>query len=110
MTEPLLTWNVFLTPLFIFLLGLYIHTREKRRERNEAEMAQLLKEKEALKERELSTWREHYMDIGTSNKDTLCGIKNAIASIREALHEKVDWKFCTDIMQKYDERIRKGGG
>lgn len=96
----------FVTPLLIFILGLYMHLREKKREDDAETMALLLKDKEALKERELTTWREHYMDIGVSNKDTLCNIKNTIAAIKETLHEKVDWKNCDDKMQQLDERLR----
>ena len=103
-----LTWSFFTTPLFIFFLGLYMHSREKKREKNEAKLAELLKDKEFLKEQELTTWRQHYTESLEASKETLCAIKNSVAGIKENLHDKVDWSFCGNTMQKHDERLRAG--
>ena len=100
------TWNLFTTPLFIFFLGLYIHAREKKREKNEAKLAELLKDKELLKEHELTTWRQHYTESLENSKETLCAIKNTVSTIKENLHDKVDWAHCNPAMQQHDDRLR----
>lgn len=107
MTEPLMTWNLFLTlflvPVCMAALGMCINRwikqsdarRDRKeadniayREKKEAEIAKLLAAKEEQKEKEILSWRKTYTD-------NQCAIKNAVTEIGEKIHQidkdKVDW-------------------
>ena len=112
------TWNLFMTPIVVALstafLARYMNNKEREKEtarlerakekdKKDAQIAELLAEKEAdkiiaIEER----WARH--------TKPQCAIKEKVEQISEDLRGKVTWERCDDKMNLLDARIRKTGG
>jgi hypothetical protein len=108
--EPFVTWNLFVTlllmPLCVAILGMWIKRQfelSDQRKRAEGEkIAQLLAEKESMKEDAI---KERWATYSA----TLCAIKETVEGIKEDMHKKVTWEHCDSEHDKIDERLRSVG-
>lgn len=110
-SEPVLTWNLFLTlflaPLSVSLLYFGIKNMFKKqseaKEKDAVLIKELLIEHDKLKE---DTIRERWDRFAKVQ----CEIKSKVESIEKSIPDKVSWAKCDEWMNKLDERIRKVGG
>jgi arginyl-tRNA synthetase len=113
MTEPVLTWNLFVTaffiPLCLLLLWGAIKRQFKERDKKEEKISALLTEKEEAREAAILEWKN-------SVSKTLCDIKLKLDILGGALYDKVNWEHCAaqekeirTTLDKHDERIRMAG-
>jgi signal transduction histidine kinase len=104
MSEPIITWNLFLTaflvPLGLLLLGMWINRQFKTRDEKDLEIKNLLNKKDDEKEKAIIEWK-------SSVTQTLCDIKTKVEILGGALYDKVTWEHCSDRMDKLDERLRE---
>ena len=80
-TEPVMTYNFFLTviliPVGLLVLGAYIKRLFTKYEKTTEHL-----EKE--KEKNLEEWRERF-------SKSLCAVKTTVDEIKDSMHGKVDW-------------------
>ncbi len=102
MQEPLLTWNLFWTTLFVplclTLFGLWINRKLQERDKREEENHQLRLELEERKEEMTKQWRTNHTEI-------LCRVKTKVDGIYEYLERKVDKDDCDRLMA-----LKQNGG
>jgi hypothetical protein len=112
-TEPVLTWNLFLTaffiPLCLLLLWGAIKRQFKERDKKDEKIAALLEEREEVKESAIHEWRDRF-------DKNLCAVKLTVEGIREEMHTKVTFSICDDreremkqSLSDHDRRMRAGG-
>jgi len=96
--EPVITWNLYITPVVVgvstAVIMIFINRLFRRRDDREEEIKKLLAEKEILKEENINQWRKTYTDAQGAIKDTQCIIKNSVDRIEIALTGKVDKSDC----------------
>lgn len=109
-TEPLITWNLFLTagivPLSVMILYGAIVRQFKERDKKDDEIKKLQDEKDKLRQANLTEWRERFAA-------SQCGIKDKLEEIDDKLNDKVSWKDCRDReaeltrkLERLDDQIR----
>ena len=113
MTEPIVTYNLFLTaflvPLSVSVSYFAIKRQFTERDKKDEQIAQLLAEREELKQKSISDWRELF-------SATQCAIKERLDEVVASLNDKVPWDHCVerrkarDIeMKEIEQRLRMGG-
>jgi hypothetical protein len=109
-TEPIVTWNLFLTTFLVPLCVAMLYGAIKRqfllRDKKDEEISKLLEKRELEKEFHI---RERW-DQFTA---TQCSIKAKLDAMSKDLNNKVDWQFChekeSDIsrqIERIEDRIR----
>lgn len=96
-TEPVITWNLFLTallvPLSVVLLGAYLSNKMKQNDEKDARILALIE-------------KVHIADLKCiiekqqSHHDILCNVKGKVESIYNAMDTKVDKDDCDRLMKK----------
>ena len=103
------TWNLFLTALLVpgstLALKQYLDRKDKKREVKELEIAKLTEEKEALKEKSLTEWRDSYTKSLSTLSTTLCSVKTTVEEMKESAHQKVNLDECHRISNEKWYRI-----
>ena len=105
-----LFFSLFLVPLSLFLVSFWIQRLFKKsdseRERNNADVALLVKEKKNAEDKATIEWRNQMV----KKQDE---IKIKVDEVARNLTEKVDWNHCGDTersirnaIEKVDDRVR----
>lgn len=91
MSEPVLSWNLFLTailvPTSIFILGIWINRLFKSKDAKDERINRLREEIDKKKEMELQSWRADY-------SQTICYIKQGIQKIQDDMNNRVSRDDC----------------
>jgi len=102
--EPVITWNLFVTPVVVGI-AIWISTtvlnrlmvkRDKQKEVLDAKIKELMEEKELLLQQ-----HEHEKDVAllawrTEFSQKQCSIEIKVDAIVAALYKKVDWSHCNE--------------
>lgn len=115
------TWNIFVNialiivilpavgTLIVSSIKRHINKRDQERDKKDEKIAQLLAEKEAMKEGVIHEWRDRF-------SGTLCDVINKVDEIADGLHSKVPFGVCDDreremkrLISGLDERLRRVG-
>ena len=108
--EPIVTWNLYVSPA-ITTLGtaltlLFVNRRINQSDKKDERIQNLLDAREGEKQKELDEWRRRYTDAQ-------CGIKTAVDDLKESIVKiekgKTDWSHCQERRREVDSRLRKGG-
>lgn len=98
--------TLFLIPLCLFLMSLWITRLFNKRDQKQEQSAELIKEllAQADKQKEI-TIKERWDRFSK----TQCEIKTKVDTIVNNMHDKVTWDHCNDRMNSLDERLRVVG-
>lgn len=98
-SEPLVTWNLYVAPVITFLTGalilLYINRKFSASDRKDERIAELITEKEQKKDADLDTWRALYVK---KQDDMMNILKDVCASLKLKMDEKDHDEHCSAAM------------
>lgn len=98
--------TLFLIPLCLFLVSIWITRLFKKRDTDQDKTAERIKELQAQADKEKETTIRERWDRFSQ---TQCEIKRKVDMIVGDMHDKVPWTQCNDRMNSLDERIREIG-
>jgi hypothetical protein len=113
MSEPLVTWNLYVTPIVTAvstgIILLVVSSLFQKRDKKDEKIAELLKEREEFRRAEMLEWRNRF-------STTQCAIKERLEEVAVSLNEKVPWEHCAERrreedaeMRAIEQRLRAGG-
>lgn len=116
--EPLITWNLFSTPICIFFLGIWWKWTLDKKEKREIKRDKLVEENLKLKEKAIEDWREGFVTNLCAVKDSvddwrkthsvsLEEVANKLESVNSKLYGLVTKSDCEDDHSKAEEKLNE---
>jgi hypothetical protein len=81
----------------------HLDRRDAEQDKKDKRIEELLTKREQDKEAHVLEWKD-------SVTTKLCEIRAKLDSINESVHEKVDWAYCKEKMEKHDDRYHQVRG
>jgi signal transduction histidine kinase len=109
------TWNIFLTliltavvlpavaAMMVSSIKKHLNRRDEEQDKKDKRIEELLITREKEKEAHVLEWKD-------SVTAKLCEIRAKLDSINESVHDKVDWGYCKNKMEKHDDRYHQVRG